>query len=233
MFENITRIFFDSGMVLIYPRSGDWFLPDVYFEYCNKFSLKTKSLHQSINFKKAYYHLCQIRQIVNEEQELQAFQTFYEILFSGLKGKDNPNLVRLCCEATVNDNRKYLFYDDVEVSIGKLNCKYELGLISDAWPSLFNVYRNCNMYRYFEPFIVSSMYGCTKEGYDLFKFAMANVAQKPNECLFIDDSYGNCKRAMRMGMEAIVLNRDKYYKGPKDILHLHNLKQLEEVLGIY
>ncbi len=133
----------------------------------------------------------------------------------------------------VYDNAKYCFYDDVKDSIMKLNCKYELGIISDAWPSLRNVYMSNGMTRYFEPFIISSIYGCTKQGLDLFKFGLANVAQKAEECLFVDDSYGNCKRAKKLGMQVIVLNRNKYHKQKTDIGIVHSMKELESILNIF
>jgi len=57
MFENVKRIFFDSGMVLVYPRSGEWFYPTQYKEYCKKHLLPEKSIHQNLNFKKAYFSL--------------------------------------------------------------------------------------------------------------------------------------------------------------------------------
>jgi putative hydrolase of the HAD superfamily len=233
MFENVQRIFFDSGMVLLHPKSGDWFYPNVYNEYCKKHSLSEKGLYQYINFRFAYDHLSSIKQILNESEEYEAFLEFYTILFHNLKGKNNIELIELCTNATVWDYKKYTFYDDVKDSIKKLNSKYEMGIISDAWPSLFNVYKQNDMFRYFEPFILSSIYGCTKAGYDLFRFALANAAQKPDECLFVDDSYDNCKRARKLGMQVIVLNRNKYHKQKNDIMHICSMKELENVLGIF
>ena len=132
---------------------------------------------------------------MDENEEYNAFLEFYMILFHNIKGKDNNILIELCANASVKDYSKYSFYDDVKESITKLNLKYELGIISDAWPSLKSVYKVNKMLQYFEPFIISSIYGCIKQGYDLFRFALANAAQKPDECLFVDDSYANCKRA--------------------------------------
>jgi putative hydrolase of the HAD superfamily len=233
MFEDIKRIFFDSGMVLIYPKSGEWFFPIQYKEYCKMKSLPEKSVYQYLNFRIAYNQLSSIKYIKDEDQEFEAFSRFYKNVFKNIKGKDNSELIELCTFASVKDYAKYSFYDDVEESIKKLNCKYELGIISDAWPSLKSAYRKNRMEKYFEPFIISSMYGCTKQGYDLFKFALANVAQKPEECLFIDDSHDNCKRAKRMGMQVLVLNRNKYHKQKKDIWHVNNMKEVENLLGIY
>jgi putative hydrolase of the HAD superfamily len=233
MFENVRRIFFDSGMVLVYPKSGHWFYPDIYKEYCKKHLLKESTFYQNIRFKTAYNYLCNIKQVINEDEEYRAFNGFYRILFHGIREKDNEELIELCTIASVKDYKKYSFYDDVEVSIKKLNLKYEIGIISDAWPSLLSVYKTNNMLKYFEPFIVSSIYGCTKEGFDLFRFALANAAQKPEECLFVDDSYWNCWRARKLGMQVIVLNRKNDMKSRNGIMHISSMKELESVLGIY
>ena len=100
----------------------------------------------------------------------------------------------------------------MEESIRRLKFKYDLGIISDAWPSLMSVYANKKMLSHFKPFIISSMYGCTKAGFDLFRFALANVAEHAEECLFVDDSYGNCKRARKLGMQVLILNRSRHFK---------------------
>jgi putative hydrolase of the HAD superfamily len=233
MFENIKRIFFDSGMVLVFPKSGEWFYPLQYKEYCRDHSLPEKSIHQNFNYQKAFYSLSSKIEIKNEDEEYSAFFEFYSILFHNLKGKDNTDLIKLCADSIVRDYSKCLFYDDVVESVQKLNCKYELGIISDAWPSLKSVYRVNNMLKYFKPFVISSIYGCTKQGYDLFRFALANAAQQPEECLFIDDLYANCKRARKMGMQVLVLNRNKYHQQKNDILNVSTMKEVENILGIY
>jgi putative hydrolase of the HAD superfamily len=232
MFDNVRRIFFDSGMVLCYPKSGEWFYPLKYKEYCKEKRLPEKSFRQNINYQKACYHLGNIKTIKSEDEEYEVFREFYKILFHTIKGKDNRELIELCANACVFDYEKYEFYDDVKESIKRLKYKYDLGIISDAWPSLFNVYRHNDMYKHFEPFIISSMYGCTKQEYDLFRFGLANVAEHPEDILFVDDSYENCMRAAKLGMNVIVLNRNKYYRSRKNILHVSNMEELEKVVGI-
>jgi putative hydrolase of the HAD superfamily len=233
MFDSVKRIFFDSGMVLVYPRSGEWFYPTQYKNFCKSHSLPEKSIHQYLNYQNALSRLNSIKFVKDENEEYEVFNEFYSNLFHGINGKDDPALIKLCVDSIVLDNSKYRFYDDVKESIRKLNCKYELGIISDAWPSLKNVYMANGMLKYFEPFTISSMYGCTKKGYDLFRFALANAAQQPDECLFVDDSYENCKRARKLGMQVLVLNRNKYHKQRSDINHISTMKELENLLGIY
>jgi putative hydrolase of the HAD superfamily len=231
MYECVRRIFFDSGMVLVYPRSGEWFYPLVHKAYCEKRGLPEKGFRQSLNFRVAYAQLAREKLIKTEDEELAAFLRFYSTLFHGVDGKDRPDLIESCAQATIKDHGKYAFYDDVAPSLERLRTKYDMGVISDAWPSLISVYRANGMRKYFEPFIVSSMYGCTKEGSDLFRFALANVAEHPEEILFVDDSPDNCKRARNLGMQAMVLSRNGQYKGRRGLPHVSTMTELEQALG--
>jgi len=228
----IRRIFFDSGLVLVYPRSGDWFLPLVHKAYCEKRGLPEKSLRQSLNFRLAYADLVKARFVRTEDEEYAAFLRFYATLFRGVDGKDRPDLVEACAQAIVRDYGKYAFYEDVAPSLERLRLRYDMGIITDAWPSIFNVYRSNGMSKYFEPFIVSSLYGCTKEGRDLFRFALANVAEHPEEIIFVDDSPGNCRRAMRLGMKAMVLSRDGRFRGSRSLPGVSSMAELEGALGL-
>jgi haloacid dehalogenase superfamily, subfamily IA, variant 3 with third motif having DD or ED len=230
MFGDVRRIFFDSGMVLLHPRSGDWFYPAIYREYCARRGLPEKSLRQSANFRVAYVQLARERLIETEDAEYEAFLRFYATLFHKVDGKDRRELVESCAAAAVRDYDKYEFYDDVPASIKRLTLKYDLGIISDAWPSLEGVYRKNDMRKYFEPFIISSRYGCTKEGPDLFRFALANVADHPEHILFVDDSTGNCRRAARAGMQVVVLNRSRYRKARRGMPQVADMPALEAVL---
>jgi len=204
----IQQIFFDSGMVLTYPKSGQWFYPECYFEFCknNKLPLMDKILQE--NFKNAYVFLSSHSKIVDIPTEVAIFTDFYKILFANVPGKDSMELIEKCVYGKVKDCNKYLFYDDVAYEISLLLEKYKLGIISDAWPSLLSVYKSNNLDKIFSPFIISSIEGCTKESIDLFHIAISKSDVKPEHCLFIDDSVNNCIKAKEMGMKPIVLSRD-------------------------
>lgn len=232
MFDDVQRIFFDSGMVLCHPRSGDWFYPAVHKEYCEKRELPEKSFRQNLNFRRALAQLNLRTTIESEDEEYAAFHEFYATLFHKVDGKDRPELIEACAFASVRDYGKFVFYEDVPESIRKLSYKYDLGIISDAWPSLEGVYRKNDLRRYFNPFIISSQYGCTKAGLDLFRFALANVAEHPENILFIDDSAANCRRAAQLGMQVAVMNRSAYQKSKRGLLQLRDMAEMEKLLGL-
>jgi hypothetical protein len=72
--------------------------------------------------------------------------------------------------------------------------------------------RNNAMTKYSETFTNSFIHGWTRQGYDLFRFAVINASQRPDECYFNDYSYDNCKQWKGLGMQVIELNRNSYHK---------------------
>lgn len=221
---------FDSGKVLTYPKSGDWFLTNTYLEYCKQKNIEAKSNKLMHNFKKAYIHISKNHKITNESEELKVFSEFYTLLFSGIQELNNQAFIKACVDSKVLDPEKYIFYDDVKESIIELSKNYKLGIISDAWPSLINVYKCAAMYSYFNPFIISSIHGCTKEKNKLFEIALHEAKLKSNECLFIDDSLKNCKRARKLGFNVVLLNRDSLKINTK-ITQVKDMKELEKIIA--
>ena len=55
-----------------------------------------------------------------------------------------------------------VFYDDALAVIPELKGKYKLAIVSDAWPSLLDVYEENNMTSYFDSIILSSFIGASK-----------------------------------------------------------------------
>lgn len=226
--EHIKRVFFDSGKVLVYPESGEWFYPLVYQQYCREHHLPEKTFRQMLNFSQAYSYLNSVKWVKNEAEEAQLFRTFYQKLFKGLKEKNTEELVQLCVDAKISGELK--FYEDVRGTVAQLMARYRLGIISDAWPSLLSFYRREEMADYFDPFIISSIYGCTKEGSDLFKIAFEMIDEQPQECLFVDDSFGNCMRARELGMNVLQLCRNHPVKRDAKIHQISSLTELFDIL---
>jgi len=225
----IKRIFFDSGKVLIYPKSGHWFYPEPYFEFCKENKLPVSTFRQNRNYKNAYQKLSLRKLVPDLKAELDAFTEFYSNLFSGIKGKDTESLVALCADYTVNSMDKYIFYDDVKSIIHKLSREFNIGIITDAWPSVLNIYENETLDKYFTPFIISTIYGEDKTNLELFKIALEVVEEKPEEILFVDDSPGNLNRASNLGMKVFQLNRERKFS--KAYKSSQNLTELYEALA--
>lgn len=212
---------------MVYPKSGYWFYTEAYYSFCRENDLEKDPPQQVANLRKAYDFLTQNPLVKDLEEEYAVFHEFYQILFSGVEGKENESFIEICSKSKVLDFAKYAFYSDVADTIKALSKRFALGIISDAWPSIFRVYQDANMRQYFDPFIVSSMYGQTKAGSALFKIALSTIAEPASECLFVDDSIGNCLRAKDLGMQVIVLNREAEMTGDAGIAWVRSMKELE------
>jgi putative hydrolase of the HAD superfamily len=231
MYDNIKRIFFDSGMVLNHPKSGHWFFTNTYIDLCKANKINSRSIIQRFSFSLAKKYLFRQVTVKDIETEYSVFLNFYKMLFRFTKIRNNDSIIRACAYSKVFDTGNYVFYDDVLPSVQRLSRKYEIGIISNAWPSLVNVYSQTNLLGYFKPFIISSVYGCTKDSNALFEIAFSQIREKPEECVFIDDYLPNCERAAALGMKPIHMDRAKP-QGNTGTGSVGDLKDLENILRV-
>lgn len=100
--------------------------------------------------------------------------------------------------------------------IPKLSKSYKLAVVSDAWPSLENVFRNAGLRDYFSSFIISSIKGITKPNEIMYRSALDELDVSPEETIFIDDNIKNCDGAKNLGITSYILCRNWrpyiYYK---------------------
>lgn len=90
-----------------------------------------------------------------------------------------------------------------------LSEKYPLAIVSDAWPSLKMVFEEAKMKAYFSSFIISSIIGVTKPDKLMYQTALNELGVNPNQAIFIDDNLRNCLGAKAIGIQVILLCRDK------------------------
>lgn len=208
---NIKAILFDSGRVLNGPVTGHWFITPNFWEYVNKdvFDSLDKSKIASA-FAEADKYIITQKLMTTKDEEYKHFIKFYEIFSSHL-----PEL-QLSSEAIENiardlvfNPKKYVFYDDALSVIPGLKDKCKLAIVSDAWPSLLDVYEENNMTSYFDSIVISSFLGTSKPDSKMYNTALEELDVKPEEAIFIDDSLKNCIGAIEVGINAVLLCRNK------------------------
>ena len=209
--KNIKAILFDSGRVLNGPVTGHWFITPNFWKYVDK------DIYDSVDKIKmasAFYvadkYIMTQKLMTTKEEEYQHFVKFYDIFSSHL-----PEL-KLTHEATesiakdlVFNPQKYVFYDDALTVIPELKGKYKLAIVSDAWPSLLDVYEENNMLSYFDPIVISSFIGTSKPDSKMYCTALEELNIKPEEAVFVDDSLKNCIGALTVGINTVLLCRNK------------------------
>ena len=237
--KNIKAILFDSGRVLNESSTGHWFISPKFFQYVD--SEKYNSIDKDkINtaFRKAGQYIKSQNLIKTKEEEYVHFKKYYEIFSENLPelGLRDEQVNGLAMDLVYNVE-KYVFFDDALKVIPELKEKYKLAVVSDAWPSLKDVYDNKGLYTYFDSFVISSILGIAKPNKKMYLKALEELEIIPHEAIFIDDNLENCKGAMKIGIKGILLCRNKvqYYvfkilsfrKGYEVINSLDQLKDIK------
>lgn len=237
--NNIKAILFDSGRVLNGPITGHWFITPNFWGFVNKdiFDSIDKS-RIAVAFAEADRYIAAQKLMTTKEEEYRHFIKFYEIFSAQLPElKLTSRLIESIAEDLVFNSKKYAFYEDALAVIPKLKGKYKLAIVSDAWPSLLDVYEENNMTSYFDTIVVSSFLGTTKPDSKMYCTALEELNVKPNEAIFIDDSLKNCQGAISVGINTFLICRgygsyirEKVKSIGKKYKVINNLNQLVRML---
>jgi len=238
MSANIKAILFDSGRVLNYPQSGNWFITPNFFKYVDKnvFNRISKD-KKKLAFKIAYDYISLCKSIKTQEEEYSHFVEYYNIFFNGLPELNlNTDDVESIAKDLVYNPEKYVFFDEVASVINVLSKEYKLGVVSDAWPSLNSVFEAVRLRYYFSTFIISSMLGVTKPNIIMYQTALDELGVLPENTIFIDDNLKNCIGANKLGIHTVLLCRNKFEYVLNKVLSIrkgydviNNLEQLPKL----
>lgn len=237
--KNIKAILFDSGRVLNYPTTGHWFITPNFWSFVDKSKFDIIDKNKiSYAFRKADEYIMSQKLIKTKEEELNYFTTFYKIFFENL-----PELqlkepqIQLIAKDLVYNPKKYTFFEDAVSVINKLYGKYKLAIVSDAWPSLLDVYDDNNLSDKFNCMVISSILGTTKPDPQMYLTALHKLNVRPDEAIFVDDSLKNCLGAAQLGINTFLLcrNRQSYVTNKikavgKNYKVINTLYQLEKLL---
>ncbi|WP_242656572.1 HAD family hydrolase [Ruminiclostridium hungatei] len=70
---------------------------------------------------------------------------------------------------------------------------------------------SCHLYSYFSSFVISSIVGAAKPNEKMFLTALEELKVGPGKCIFVDDNVNNCLGARKLGINAVLLCRNKKY----------------------
>lgn len=236
--NKIKAILIDSGRVLNVPVTGHWFITPNFFDYVDKKSFNSISAPDKREaFNKAGQYINKENLISNEEEEYKHFVEYYRIFSESLpqlqlQDKD----IQAIAKDLVYNYNKYSFYKDVFKLIPELSREYKLAIVSDAWPSLENVFREAKLRDYFSSFVISSVKGVTKPNKLMYKTALNELNVSPKQAIFIDDSIKNCDGAIKLGINSFVLCRDWRVYAYNKLNHgnyniIRNLNDIKKLLS--
>ena len=209
--KNIKAVLFDSGRVLNGPVTGHWFITPNFWEYVDKSVFDSlDKIKIASAFAEADKYIVTQKLMTTKDEEYQHFIKFYEIFSSQLPElKLTTDAIENIAKDLVFNPTKYAFYDDALEVVPKLKNKYKLAIVSDAWPSLLDVYNENNMTSYFDSIVISSFLGTSKPDSKMYNTALQELDIKPEEAIFVDDSLKNCMGAMEVGINTVLLCRNK------------------------
>lgn len=237
MEKKIKAILIDSGRVLNEPITGHWFITPDFFKYVDKKTFDTiPSSKVKMAFSKATEYISKQKSIVNLDDEYFHFRKYYDIFFNYLPelSVSNIKIENVATDLVFNPD-KYGFYKDIYDEIPRLSKQYKLAVVSDAWPSLEEVFIKAGLRDYFSSFIISSVLGINKPDELMYKTAIDELGVSAEETVFIDDNIINCDGAKKLGINSFLMCRDyKYYLYLKLTCRkykvIHSLENFEDLL---
>ena len=208
--NKIKGILIDSGRVLNVSTTGNWsFSPNFFKIVGTDIFYDISKKKRKIAFAKAWKYIDSIKIMKTIEEEYEHFSMFFTIISDELPQlKIDDEKKKLLIDDFVLNFEKYTFFDDVFEILPKLSKDYKLCLVSDAWPSLREVYKKAGIYNYFDSMIISSELGVTKPSEKMYVTALKKLELNKDEVVFIDDNTQNCNGAFKLGIKAIILNRN-------------------------
>ncbi len=237
--SKIKGILIDSGRVLNISKTGNWSYSPNFFKIVGeeKFNKVSKDSRKKA-FKDAWSYINSINTILTIDDEYKHLFEFFNILSKNLPELEiDYNKKKLLTDDIVKNFDKYIFFDDVFEVIPRLKKKYKLCIVSDAWPSLREVYKKAGLYDYFDYMIISSEQGIRKPNEKMYTRALNEIGLKESDVIFIDDNPTNCNKAKELGIESIILERQlirrlhsKFILKSKHKI-IKNLYKLENILN--
>lgn len=214
-FENIRGVLFDSGDTLVRPIGGAWFPGHRFDEIVSGHCLSglDRDLMDTA-IPKGLRYLNENHHLTTAEEEVEQFQTFYDILLRGLGIGQPSDDLTLELAKTMVDQQNMEPFPDTREGLERLKRRgLTLGVLSDTWPSMESKYRALGLRDYFGAFVMSAVEGRTKPDPVLFRKAIEDMDIPPKNILFVDDSARNVEGARAVGMQGALIAR---YAPPTD-----------------
>lgn len=89
-----------------------------------------------------------------------------------------------------------------------------MAIVSDNWPGLEDLYRDLDLHRYFDCFVVSAVLGCRKPDPRMYRAGSDGLGLTPAECLFVDDDPQLVATAIDLGYRGVAIVREPHPPGP-------------------
>ena len=163
------------------------------------------------------------------EEETAHFAVFYRIALHSL-GIADAELAYTLARVRVH-KQSCEPYVDVPEALERLHKSgLEMGVLSEAWPSLEVNYRRLSIRDYFGAFIISANHGILKDDTRLFDVAKEQMDTPAENTLFLDDWAPYVQVAINSGFQGAAVARDADTSKVEGLTYMRNLNEVEELV---
>jgi putative hydrolase of the HAD superfamily len=161
------------------------------------------------------------------EQERQVWLGFYRPLLAEVGVSDPRDILAQKLVDECNYTRWLAAYPEVHHVLGRLRGRFQLGVISNAPPSLPEGLEYLELATYFNTIVVSALVGVQKPAPAIFQIALDRLGVAAAESFFVDDIEENVAAATALGLTAALIDRDDKHPQATCL----RIRSLEEVLN--
>lgn len=163
------------------------------------------------------------------EEEIEQFAVFYRIVLDSL-GVADTGLAHELARVRVHEPSLEPYPDTLDALERLHRSGLEMGVLSEAWPSLELNYRRLGLRNLFRVFIISANYSLLKDNPKLFDVAKEQLDTPAENTLFLDDWAPYVQVAIASGFQGAVVVRDANTSRAEGLTYVTDLHEVEELV---
>ena len=198
-------IFFDVGYTLDAPASGDWMFTRKFLELAGE-KLKQRTAADVQRARDAGLRFLEQDHLIQTvEAEIRNFFGYYSIISEqldlGLTEEERNQIAR---DRACNMGN-YIPYPGIGEVLDTLSKTHQLGIISDAWPSIEPQLEHIGVSQYLSFCTFSCYVGVFKPDKRIYLDALNKCGVPAEKTVFIDDAVRNLDGAAALGITPILI----------------------------
>ena len=163
------------------------------------------------------------------EEETEQFAEFYRIVLDSL-GIADAELAYELARVRVHEPSLEPYPDTPDALDRLYKSGLEMGVLSEAWPSLELNYSRLGLRNLFRVFLISANYGLLKDNPKLFDVAKEKLDTPAENTLFLDDWAPYVQVAIASGFQGAVVSRDSDVPRTAGLAYVKNMNEVEELV---
>lgn len=227
MRDKIDYVFFDVGDTLLKKETSiNERLAEVLNLETKKLKNKKEGLIKNLpgKLEKKFNNIRKL------EDQIEYFRAFYRLLCKRLGLEATEKRIRLMLDCRLNEEM-VLIEDCIPEVLENLKQEgYELGIITNAFPSrrYFDL-KTASLKDYFDPIMITSEEGLSKRNSEIYEVALKRAGVSPKRTMFIDNKLTYLRTAQEMNIKHLVLadRKKEYEKG--DLNSIKIIRSIQEL----